>query len=235
MNTLDFVTSKLGDVKPELHPIAAELYNVAKANGHEIWFMWGMGGGTEHSSGLALDLMVHNEAAGDFVRNYIWANRARLRLRHVIWEQHITSTVVQPGVRRLMEDRGSTTDNHYDHNHVLFFHGEYQPPAPPRPRPKPPTTAKPQLPKPTTTKAKVVVRTLYFNKKTHQTGSDVRALQSGLRRVFPAYAGRLVVDGDFGPATDKAVREFQRRTGLRPDGAVGTQTRAMLKKHGIRL
>lgn len=122
------VTSKLGNVKPETRAIAAEIYNVASGAGHEIWFMWGMGSSSEHATGRALDLMVKNKAAGDFVRNYIWENRKRLRLRHVIWWQRITSTVVQPGVVRTMADRGSVTENHKDHVHVLFNAGSYVPP-----------------------------------------------------------------------------------------------------------
>lgn len=127
--SLAYVTSRLGSVKPETRAIAEELYNAAKKAGHDIWFMWGMGTSAEHKTGLALDLMVHNNAAGDFVRNYLWTNRKRLRLRHVIWEQHITSTVNQPGVRRKMEDRGNPTANHFDHVHTWHFGGEYQPPA----------------------------------------------------------------------------------------------------------
>lgn len=128
MSTWEQVSSKLGNVLPETRAIAKEVYEAAKAAGHDIWFIWGMGTSTEHKSRLALDLMVHNEAAGDWVRDYLWANRARLRVRHIIWEQHITSTVVQPGVRRKMADRGNSTANHYDHNHVWFFAGAYQPP-----------------------------------------------------------------------------------------------------------
>ena len=66
-------------------------------------------------------------------------------------------------------------------------------------------------------------------------GAAVRRLQSGLRETFPAYAGRLSVDGDFGPATERVVREFQTRSGLRADGVVGPATRAALAKHGVRL
>ncbi|WP_446219966.1 peptidoglycan-binding domain-containing protein [Micromonospora sp. IBHARD004] len=229
MSSFAYVSSELGNVKPETRSIAEELYNVAKAAGREIWFMWGIGTSAEHKTGLALDLMVRNEAAGDFVRNYIWANRERLRLRHVIWEQHITSTVVQPGVRRKMADRGDPTDNHYDHNHVWFFRGSYRPP--PSPTPKPPIST----PKPPVTKPTVKQRTLYWNKTTMLSGNDVLALQKGLRRVFPLYAGRLVLDGKFGRATDKAVREFQRRAGLKVNGRVGPATRAALRRYGVRL
>lgn len=146
--TYTHVSSKLGKVKPETKSISKELFDAAKKEGHEIWFMWGMGSSSEHATGLALDLMVRNEKGGDWIRNYIWKNRERLRLRHVIWEQHITSTVTQPGVRRKMEDRGSVTENHYDHIHVLFFQGTYRAPEK-KPSTKPSTgpSTKP-VPKP---------------------------------------------------------------------------------------
>lgn len=220
MSTFAYVSSKLGAVDPETRSIAKELFDKAKAAGHEIWFMWGMGGGNEHGSGNALDLMVRNEAAGDWIRNYIWANRARLRLHHVIWEQHITSTYVQPGVRRLMADRGSVTENHYDHVHVWFDPGTYRAPSGgTSPTPAPSTGE----------------RTLYYNEDRTMVGDDVKRLQAGLKKVFAAYAGGLVVDGKFGPATDKAVREFQKRSNLTVDGRVGPGTRAELAKYGIKL
>lgn len=127
--TFEYASSRLGGVKDETRKIAKEIFYAAEVAGHEIWFMWGMGTSKEHASGLALDLMVRNEAGGDWIRDYFWKNRARLRLRHVIWEQHITSTVTQPGVRRKMEDRGNSTANHYDHNHVWLFEGAYQAPV----------------------------------------------------------------------------------------------------------
>lgn len=55
-------------------------------------------------------------------------------------------------------------------------------------------------------------------------GDDVRALQKAL-----ADAGiTAVVDGIFGPATESAVRDWQRRQHLQVDGIVGPATRASL-------
>ena len=48
------------------------------------------------------------------------------------------------------------------------------------------------------------------------TGSHVSYLQSRL--------GGLVVDGDFGPATEARVRAFQKSRGIAVDGIVGRQT-----------
>lgn len=224
MSTFSFVSAKLGNVKASTKKIALELHTEAAKAGHEIWYMWGMGSGSEHATGLALDLMVRNERGGDFVRNYIWANRKRLRLRHVIWEQHITSTVSQPGVRRRMADRGSVTENHFDHVHALFLPGSYQ------------STDGAPTPPVTPSKAPVArVRTLYWNTAKMMSGDDISTLQKGMRRVFPSYAGHLEVDGKFGSETHRVILEFQRRANLAVDGIVGLNTRKALRQYGVRL
>ena len=51
----------------------------------------------------------------------------------------------------------------------------------------------------------------------------VRLLQARLNRDYPLYSN-LVVDGDYGPRTTAAVREFQRRAGLVVDGIAGPRT-----------
>ena len=222
MPTFEDVTKKIGKVKPDTKKIFEEVFEAAKKAGHEIWYIWGMGTSSEHATGRAGDLMIRNAAGGDWIRNYLWANRKRLRLQHVIWEQHITSTVTQPGVRRKMEDRGNATANHFDHIHFLVFPGKYQP-AP----------TKPVVP--TVPVANPTQRVLqYIAGKPLMQGHDVRTLQTGLWRHFSLYAGRLARDGYFGPATKVAVKEFQKRSGLTSDGIVGPKTRKELAKYGIR-
>lgn len=71
--------------------------------------------------------------------------------------------------------------------------------------------------------------------KIGSTGVRVERLQSGMKKVFSSYAGHLVVDGDYGPLTEKAVRVFQRRVGLSADGVVGPNTEKALAGFGIKL
>lgn len=78
--------------------------------------------------------------------------------------------------------------------------------------PKPPVAPKP------------VVETHPATIRKGSQGPAVRELQKRLKTVYPAYAKNLVADGDFGPATEKVVMEFQRRRGLTVDGVVGPAT-----------
>ncbi len=55
-------------------------------------------------------------------------------------------------------------------------------------------------------------------------GASVVALQQALNQ----YGAKLKADGDFGPVTQRAVVEFQKANGLKPDGIVGAVTRGVL-------
>lgn len=54
------------------------------------------------------------------------------------------------------------------------------------------------------------------------TGDRVKSLQRVLNAWYPNL--RLYVDGDFGPATERAVRDMQARAGLVVDGIAGPAT-----------
>lgn len=57
-------------------------------------------------------------------------------------------------------------------------------------------------------------------------GDAVKALQWCLNRLIDA---KLAVDGNFGPATEEAVKLFQKKTGLTVDGIAGRNTWNMIK------
>lgn len=65
--------------------------------------------------------------------------------------------------------------------------------------------------------------------KNGMEGADVKELQTMLIEL--GYdCGRYGADGDFGDATEQAVREFQRDTGLSVDGKVGVETVSALRR-----
>ena len=78
------------------------------------------GGASDHHTGLALDVMVRGEA-GDEVADWFRAHAQELNVKYVIWQQGIWF----PGREgyRPMQDRGSDTENHYDHVHISFHPG----------------------------------------------------------------------------------------------------------------
>ncbi|MFB4312265.1 hypothetical protein [Actinomadura sp. GTD37] len=79
----------------------------------------------DHGDGRACDFMESTggrmpsagaQRHGEQVARYAVANARRLGISYVIWRQHIWN--VRGGGWRPMEDRGSITQNHYDHVHI---------------------------------------------------------------------------------------------------------------------
>jgi hypothetical protein len=80
----------------------------------------------DHGSGQACDFMESTagkmpsasaQRHGDQVAQFVIDNAAKYGVKYVIWKQRIWDTRTSGGWRQ-MEDRGSITQNHYDHVHV---------------------------------------------------------------------------------------------------------------------
>lgn len=74
----------------------------------------------DHGSGRAVDIMVSG-ATGWQVAEFLRANYSGFGISYVIHAQKIWSVDRAGEGWRYMEDRGSTTANHYDHVHVSVY------------------------------------------------------------------------------------------------------------------
>jgi hypothetical protein len=81
------------------------------------------GSSGEHPLGRACDFMMSaggamptavNSALGDRIAAWAIKNQGRLGIKYVIWKQRIN----QGSGWRAMSDRGSVTENHFDHVHI---------------------------------------------------------------------------------------------------------------------
>lgn len=74
----------------------------------------------DHGRGKALDVMVPvSSATGDAVAQFALDNMDSYGISYVIWKQQIYGDWNRTW--ELMEDRGSITQNHYDHVHISFY------------------------------------------------------------------------------------------------------------------
>ncbi len=78
------------------------------------------GGGGDHGSGRAVDIMVSGEEGWE-VANFVRENAAAFGVSYVIYSQSIWSVERSGEGWRGMSNRGSETANHYDHVHVSVF------------------------------------------------------------------------------------------------------------------
>lgn len=72
----------------------------------------------------------------------------------------------------------------------------------------------------------------YFKKG--DVHENVGRIASFMRRVFPSYTNEKALGNLYGTNLIKAVKEFQRRTGLEADGYFGPLTLAMLERYGFK-
>ena len=101
-------------------PNIAAVHQAVCANFPEITTYGTLRGDGEHAQGIAVDIMVSG-ARGQEVADFVRANYAELGVNYVIHAQQIWSVERSSEGWRFMEDRGSTTANHYDHVHVTTY------------------------------------------------------------------------------------------------------------------
>ncbi|QTA57099.1 LysM peptidoglycan-binding domain-containing protein [Streptococcus suis] len=105
--------------------VAAFRAEVANAFGITSFSGYRPGDSGDHGKGLAIDFMVpQSSALGDQVAEYAIANMGAKNISYIIWKQRFYApyaSIYGPAYTwNLMPDRGSITENHYDHVHVSF-------------------------------------------------------------------------------------------------------------------
>ena len=83
---------------------------------------WGgrSGSGGNHGAGRALDIMCSG-SLGTSIANYVRSHASELGVSEVIYARRIWTVQRSSEGWRPMEDRGSSTANHYDHVHVSLY------------------------------------------------------------------------------------------------------------------
>lgn len=111
----------LGDVKPQTAIVAntvGPMFGIVTVGGYRE----SARDPKRHPSGLALDFMTNDipngRAIGDRLAQYLIDNADELGVDYSIWWQQIWSADRADEGWRPMADRGSDTQNHYDHVHV---------------------------------------------------------------------------------------------------------------------
>ena len=72
----------------------------------------------------------------------------------------------------------------------------------------------------------------YFKKG--DVSVNVGKIADFMYKMFPSYTSKKALGNTYGDNLIKAVKEFQLRSGLEPDGCFGKLTLAELKKHGFK-
>lgn len=101
-------------------PNIVAVHEAVCANFPEITTYGTFRGDGEHAQGIAVDIMTSGDR-GWQVAEFVRAHYAELGVNYIIYSQHIWSVERSSEGWRGMEDRGSTTANHYDHVHVTTY------------------------------------------------------------------------------------------------------------------
>ena len=107
-------------VSPGVSPNIVKVHEAVCANFPEITVYGTFRGDGEHAQGIAVDIMVSGDR-GWQVAEFIREHYSDLGVSYLIYSQQIWSVERSSEGWRGMEDRGSTTANHYDHVHVTTY------------------------------------------------------------------------------------------------------------------
>ena len=101
-------------------PNIVAVHEAVCANFPEITTYGTFRGDGEHAEGLAVDIMVSGDR-GWQVAEFVRAHYSELGVNYIMYSQRIWSVDRGSEGWRYVEDRGSTTANHYDHVHVTTY------------------------------------------------------------------------------------------------------------------
>ena len=105
-----------------LQPDTVRVHRAVCAQFPQIVRYIGKGGGGEHASGRAVDIMLgSNRQLGDAIAKFAMDHARELGVSQVIYRQRIWTVQRAGDGWRPMSDRGSPTANHMDHVHVTTF------------------------------------------------------------------------------------------------------------------
>jgi uncharacterized protein YraI len=116
----DAACSISSSIEPHLTSNARAVYRAVCAEFGDTVSSFGgyrAGDSGDHGSGRAVDIMVSGDPGWDIAR-YVQAHARELGVTYVIYQQKIWMAGDPTSRWKAMEDRGSTTANHYNHVHV---------------------------------------------------------------------------------------------------------------------
>lgn len=105
-----------------LQPDTIRVHRAVCAQFPQIVRYGGLGGGGEHATGRAVDIMLGaNRASGAAIAAFCMQHARELGISQVIYRQRIWTVQRAGDGWRPMKNRGSATANHMDHVHVTTY------------------------------------------------------------------------------------------------------------------
>lgn len=108
-------------VEAGIQPDTIRVHRAVCAQFPEIARYIGLGGGGEHATGRAIDIMLDGSGNGDAIAAFAIKYARQLGVSQVIYRQRIWTVERAAEGWRPMPDRGSPTANHMDHVHVSTY------------------------------------------------------------------------------------------------------------------